>query len=192
MGESSNVDQKKYNRWIWILSIAIPVVVALLFTVRIPGVERLGFLPPIYASINAFTAFMLIMALIQIKQGNRKAHELFMKIAIGLSVVFLALYVAYHMTSDSTKFGDINGDGILSDTESQALGAIKYVYYFLLLTHILLSITVIPFVLVTYVRALRGDFKMHKKIAKITFPLWLYVAITGVIVFLMISPYYPN
>ncbi|MGK0386512.1 MAG: putative membrane protein [Patiriisocius sp.] len=184
--------KKKYNTWIWVLSIAIPAAVAILFTVRIPGVERMGFLPPIYASINAFTAFVLIMALIKIKQGDRKAHEGFMKLAIVLSVVFLVLYVAYHMTSDSTKFGDINGDGLVSDLESEALGTIKYVYYFLLLSHILLSVTIIPFVLVTYVRAINGDFKMHKKIARITFPLWLYVAITGVIVFIMISPYYPN
>jgi putative membrane protein len=184
--------KKKYNIWIWVLSIVIPAAVAILFTVRIPGLERMGFLPPIYASINAFTALVLIVALIKIKQGHRKAHEGFMKLAIGLSVVFLVLYVAYHMTSDSTKFGDANGDGLVSDLESQALGTIKYVYYFLLLSHILLSVTIIPFVLVTYVRAINGDFKMHKKIARITFPLWLYVAITGVIVFIMISPYYPN
>lgn len=183
--------KNKYNLWIWIVSIAIPVVVAILFTLRIPGVERMGFLPPIYATVNALTAIVLIMALIQIKKGNRKTHERFMKIAIGLSVLFLLMYVVYHMTSDSTKFGDTDGDGILSDLESSALGAIKYVYYFILFSHILLSVTVIPFVLVTYVRAINGDFKMHKKIARVTFPLWLYVAVTGVIVYLMISPYYP-
>ena len=182
--------KNKYNLWIWIVSIAIPVVVAILFTVRIPGIERMGFLPPIYATVNALTAIVLIMAIIEIKKGNRKTHERFMKLAIGLSVIFLLMYVAYHMTSDSTKFGDTNGDGTLSDIESSALGVVKYVYYFLLFSHILLSVTVIPFVLITYVRAINGDFKMHKKIAKITFPLWLYVAITGVVVYLMISPYY--
>lgn len=182
--------KSKYTLWIWILSIVIPVAVAILFTVRIPGVERMGFLPPIYASVNALTAAVLIIALYHIKQGNRNAHETFMKLAIGLSVLFLLMYVVYHMTSDSTKFGDTNADGLVSEIESQALGAIRYVYYLLLITHITLSVTVIPFVLVTYVRAIRGDFKMHKKIARITFPLWLYVAVTGVIVFLMISPYY--
>jgi len=91
-------------------------------------------------------------------------------------VLFLVLYVLYHMTSDSTTYG---GEG-----------AIRYVYFFLLISHILLSIVVIPFVLVTYVRAISGKFKMHKKIARITFPLWLYVAVTGVIVYFMISPYY--
>ena len=168
--------KNKYNLWIWIISIVVPVAVAVLFTVRIPGVERMGFLPPIYATINALTAVILIISVIQIKKGNRKNHEFLMKTAILLSLLFLLLYIAYHMTSDSTKYG---GDGIL-----------RYLYYFILITHIMLSITVIPFVLITYVRAITGKFEKHKAIARITFPLWLYVAITGVIVYVMISPYY--
>lgn len=167
---------KKYNIWIWILSIAIPIVVAILFSVRIPGVERLGFLPPIYATINGIVSILLILALIQIKKGNVKNHERLMKTNIILSALFLIMYVAYHMTSDSTTFG---GEG-----------AIRYIYFFILITHILLSITVIPFVLITYVRAISGNYALHKKIARITFPIWLYVAVTGVIVYLMISPYY--
>lgn len=169
--------QKKYNIWIWILSIAIPVVVAILFTVRIPNVERLGFLPPIYATINAITALLLVTAVYQVKKGNHKLHKKLMITAITCSVLFLAMYVAYHMTSDSTPFG---GEGW-----------IRTVYFVLLISHILLSITVIPFVLITYVRAISGNFEMHKKIARITFPIWLYVAVTGVIVYVMISPYYP-
>ncbi|MCW8981880.1 MAG: DUF420 domain-containing protein [Altibacter sp.] len=176
MSQISTSTSKKYTVWIWILSIAIPLAVAVLFTIRIPGVERLGFLPPIYASINALTAVLLVTAVIQIRRGNRIAHERLMKINIMLSVIFLVMYVAYHMTSDSTPFG---GEGV-----------IRYVYYFILLSHILLSIVVIPFVLITYVRAISGNFFAHKKIARITFPLWLYVAVTGVIVYLMISPYY--
>tara|TARA_B110000208_G_scaffold42870_1_gene56686 strand:- start:742 stop:1272 length:531 start_codon:yes stop_codon:yes gene_type:complete len=168
--------KNKYNLWIWIISIVVPVAVAILFTVRIPGVERMGFLPPIYATINALTAVILIISVIQIKKGNRKNHEFLMKTAILLSLLFLLLYIAYHMTSDSTKYG---GDGI-----------VKYLYYFILITHIMLSITVIPFVLITYVRAITGKFEKHKAIARITFPLWLYVAITGVVVYVMISPYY--
>jgi putative membrane protein len=191
MTTNTSAPKNKYNIWIWIVSIAIPIVVALLFTIRIPGLERMGFLPPIYAFVNALTALVLIMALFQIKKGNRKTHERFTKLAIGLSVLFLLMYVAYHMSSDSTRFGDTNRDGLLSVAESSVIGAIKYVYYFILFSHILLSVTVIPFVLVTYVRAINGDFKMHKKIARVTFPLWLYVAVTGVIVYLMISPYYP-
>ncbi len=170
------LDDKKYNKLIVALSIIIPVAVAILFGVRIPNVEPLSFLPPIYATINGLTAVILVVALIAIKKKNIVLHENLMTTALWCSVAFLVMYVAYHMTSDSTKFG---GEG-----------AIKYVYYFILLSHILLSIIVIPFVLITYVRAITNNFEKHKKIAKITFPLWLYVAVTGVIVYIMISPYY--
>jgi putative membrane protein len=176
MSQMVSETSKKYTIWIWILSIAIPVVVAILFTVRIPGIERIAYLPPIYAAINGLTAVLLLTAVFQIKKGNKLVHERLMKSCIVLSVLFLGMYVTYHMTSDSTTYG---GQGI-----------IRYVYFFILISHIILSILVIPFVLVTYVRAISGNFKMHKKIAKITFPLWLYVAITGVIVYIMISPYY--
>ena len=99
-----------------------------------------------------------------------------MKICIGCSAVFLVMYVAYHMTSDSTPYG---GEGV-----------IRMVYFFILITHIVLSIAVVPFVLFTFSRALSGNFERHKALAKFTFPIWLYVAVTGVIVYLMISPYY--
>jgi putative membrane protein len=174
---STTDTSKKYNIWIWILSIVIPIAVAVLFTIRIPNVERLGFLPPIYATINGLTAILLIISVIQIKKGNRQAHEFLMKTCIVLSVLFLLMYVAYHMTSDSTSYG---GEGF-----------IRYLYLFILLSHILLSVIVIPFVLITYVRGITSNFKAHKKIARITFPIWLYVAVTGVIVYIMISPYYP-
>ena len=169
------LDEKKYNKLIIALSIIIPVAVAILFGIKI-DLELPVFLPPIYATINAITALILILAVVQIKKGNRQGHEKLIKFAIVLSVLFLVLYVLYHMTSDSTPFG---GEG-----------AIKYIYYFILLTHILLSIVVIPFVLITYVRGITNNIEKHKKIAKITFPLWLYVAVTGVIVYVMISPYY--
>jgi putative membrane protein len=178
----NKISEKKYNVWITILSIAIPLVVAILFKVKLRDlgfdVKPLSFLPPIYATINGITAIVLVWAVISIKNGKRKLHENLMKTAIALSVAFLGMYVAYHMTSEATKYG---GDGIL-----------KLVYFFILITHITLSIITIPLVLVTYVRALAEKFDKHKKIAKITFPIWLYVAVTGVIVYLMISPYYAN
>ncbi len=183
--------EKKQNRIIVTLSIVIPLAVAALFTIRIPGVERLGFLPPIYASTNAITSILLVFAVIQIKKGNRIMHEKLIKAAMLLSVLFLLLYVAYHATADATKFGDTNYDGIVDAAEKLAIGSTAYIYYFLLLTHILLSIVVIPFVLITYARASNENFEQHKKIAKYTFPLWLYVAASGVVVYLMISPYYP-
>ncbi|EGV42691.1 DUF420 domain-containing protein [Bizionia argentinensis JUB59] len=174
---NSNVQaEQKYNKWIIILSVVIPIVVAVLFGVKIPNVEPLTFLPPIYATINAFTALVLVASFLAITNGKRKLHEKLMKLAIMLSVAFLAMYVAYHMTSDSTKYG---GEGV-----------IKYVYYVILLLHIVLSIVVIPFVLITYVRAITNNIERHKTIARITFPLWLFVAVSGVVVFIMISPYY--
>ncbi len=188
--------EKKYNIWIVILSITIPLVVALLFTVKLKdfgyNVTPLSFLPPIYATINGITAILLVSAVWAIKNGKRDLHERLMKIAIGCSVAFLGMYVAYHMTADSTKFGDTNFDGQVDLAETAKLGIMRYVYFFILITHIILSIIIIPFVLVTYVRALSRSFERHKKIARITYPIWLYVAVTGVIVYLMISPYYAN
>ena len=179
--ENSNLE-KNFKTPIIIVSIIIPVAVVLLFSIRLKdfgiNVEPLSFLPPIYATINGITAALLVSAVVAIKKGNRAIHEKLMTTAIVCSVVFLIMYVAYHMTADPTKFG---GEG-----------AIKYVYFFLLLTHIALSVTIIPLVLFTYVKALAGQFDNHKKLAKITFPLWLYVAVTGVIVYLMIAPYYAN
>jgi putative membrane protein len=179
--KSNNLEQK-FNKVIIIISILIPVIVALLFTVKLKDygyrVEPLSFLPPIYATINGLTAIVLIGGVIAIKKGKRALHERLMTSAIALSVVFLVMYVAYHMTSDSTKFG---GEG-----------AVKFIYFFILISHILLSIAVIPMVLITYVRALSERFDRHKKMARITFPIWLYVAVTGVVVYLMISPYYVN
>jgi putative membrane protein len=176
----SNSLEKKYSSLIIFVSVLIPVAVALLFMVKLKdfgiNVTPLSFLPPIYAAINGLTALVLVAGVLAIKNGKRKLHKQLMTAAIGLSLAFLVMYIAYHMTTDSTKFG---GEGI-----------IKYVYFFILITHIILSIIVIPLVLVTYVRALAQVFDKHKKIAKITFPIWLYVAVTGVVVYLMIAPYY--
>ena len=189
-----NSVENKFNKSIIVVSILIPIVVAILFSVKLKdfgiNVEPLSFLPPIYASINGITAILLITAVMAIKNGNRKRHEQLMTIALGCSVAFLLMYVAYHLTADSTVFGDVNHNGKLDLEEKTSLGPIRYVYYFILLTHILLSIAIIPLVLFTYVRALSKRFDKHKKLAKITFPLWLYVAVTGVVVYLMISPYY--
>ena len=166
---------KKYNRIIVILSVAIPLVVAVLFGVKL-DLELPVFLPPIYASTNAITAVVLILALWAIKSNKKALHERLMKTAVVLSALFLIMYVLYHMTSDSTSYG---GEGFM-----------KYIYYLVLISHILLSIVVIPFVLITFVRAITNDIERHKKIARITWPLWLYVTISGVIVYLMIFPYY--
>jgi putative membrane protein len=173
------VEQKKepYKKLIIALSVVIPVAVAVLFGVKVPGYD-LSFLPPIYASMNGITAVLLIAAVVAIKNGKRVLHERLIKICMLCSALFLVMYVLYHMTSDSTPFG--------------GTGPIRYVYFVILISHILLSVIVIPFVLFSYVRALSGNFARHRKLAKVTFPIWLYVAVTGVIVYLMISPYYPQ
>lgn len=172
----SEHEEVRYKKLIIALSVVIPLAVAALFGIKIPNVEPLTFLPPIYAGINGLTAVLLIVALIAIKKKNVSLHEKLIKTSMGLSATFLVMYVAYHMTSDSTPYG---GEG-----------ALKYLYFFILITHIVLSIVIIPFVLITFSRALSKQFDLHKKIARFAFPLWLYVAITGVVVYLMISPYY--
>ncbi|MCM4154340.1 DUF420 domain-containing protein [Arenibacter sp. N53] len=168
--------EKKFNKIINLVSIVIPLVVAILFGVKLPNVEPLSFLPPIYASVNGLTAILLVIAVIAVKNGRLELHQKLMTSCVLLSLAFLIMYVAYHMTSDSTSFG---GEGV-----------VKYIYFFILITHILLSIVIIPLVLRTYAKAYLKNYEAHRKLAKITFPLWLYVAVTGVVVYLMISPYY--
>jgi len=166
----------KYKNLIIVVSILIPIVVLVLFNIRITSLPQLTFLPPIYATINGITAILLLAALYSIKNKKIKQHEILMKTSIFLSLIFLVMYILYHMTTDPTPYG---GEGI-----------IRTFYFFILISHITLSVFIVPLVLITYVRAISKMFDKHKKIARITFPIWLYIAITGVIVYLMISPYY--
>jgi putative membrane protein len=167
---------KAYNAIIIVVSILIPVVVAVLSRVRIPNMAPLDMLPPIYAIINGATAILLVVAVMQIKRGNKRKHQVLMKINILLSLLFLIMYIAYHVTSEMAIYG---GEGI-----------IRYVYYVILASHIILSGILVPLVLLTYKHAALGEYLKHRKLAKITFPIWFYVAVTGVVVYLMISPYY--
>jgi putative membrane protein len=173
MEEKSTEEIAKFRKLIIGVSIIIPIAVAVLFGVKIDGVD-LSFLPPIYATINGVTALFLIAALIAIKNKKVVLHQRLVQICLLLSLLFLLAYVAYHMTSESTPYG----------------GDYKGLYYFILISHIALSIIVIPFVLFTYLHAFSANFDKHKKLAKIAFPIWLYVAITGVVVYVMISPFY--
>lgn len=174
--DSLALKQKRFNRGITIVSVVIPLLVAILFGVKIPNVKPLVFLPPVYASINGLTAVLLLVAVWAIKNGKQRLHQMLMSSCIILSALFLLMYVAYHMTSASTAYG---GTGFL-----------RVLYYFILISHILFSIAIIPLVLKTYARAYLRTFESHRKLARITFPIWLYVAVTGVIVYLMIAPYY--
>ncbi len=180
---------KQTKQLIIVASIAIPVVVALLFGIKIDGID-LSFLPGIYAGINALTAVVLIISFWAIKNQKRELHRSLMRFALLLSLLFLVLYVAYHITSDPTVYGDSNGDGTKDILERSQLGFDLYVYYFFLITHVTLSIAVVPLVLFSYLYAWQGDYERHKKWTRFTFPIGLDVAITGVIVYFMIAPYF--
>ncbi|MFN8346480.1 MAG: DUF420 domain-containing protein [Spirosomataceae bacterium] len=170
---------KKYNRLINVIAVAIPVVVAVLLNPRIPKVE-LGewtkILPHLNGLINSLTTVSLLIGFYFIKQKNIAAHRLMMTISFSLGSVFLVSYVLYHLSNESTPFG---GEGI-----------IRPIYYFLLISHIVLSIGVVWFVLKAIYYAFSNQIGLHKKAVKWAFPIWLYVSITGVIVYLMIAPYY--
>jgi len=171
----NNQIEKKYKKLVIALSVIIPLAVAALFGIKIPGYD-FSFLPPIYSLINGCVAVLLVLAVVAIKNKNQKRHRLFIRFAILGSLLFLVGYILYHATSGDTKFG---GQGI-----------VRYVYFFILISHIVLSIAVIPMVMLTYLKGWANNLEAHRKLAKYTFPLWLYVAVTGPIIYLMIRPYY--
>jgi putative membrane protein len=154
----------------------------------------LGFDVHIFATINAFVnatiAVVLIAALIAVKKKNYELHKKFMMTALVLSIFFLLSYIAHHLLAGEAKFGDVNHDGIVDDAEKLAVGSIRIVYLIILATHIILAAVILPFILFTAYRGLTGEFPAHKKLARITWPLWFYVAVTGPVVYFMISPYY--
>ena len=166
----------KHKPLIIILSLVVPILVGLLYiTPKFTGFE-IDFLPLVNALINGTVFFVLIFAINAIKNGNKALHQKLIYFSLALSTIFLLSYVIHHATHDPVSYG---GEGFL-----------KYFYYFILISHITLSAIIIPLVLVTLSRALKENFAGHKKIAKITFPIWLYVAATGVLVYILISPYY--
>lgn len=164
---------KSFKRLIVTLSIVIPLAVALLFGIKVEGLD-FSFLPPIYATINGITAFILVSAVVAVKSKKIKLHQNLMKTALVFSLMFLVLYVLYHISSESTSYR----------------GGFPEIYYTILISHIILSIVVVPLVLFTYFYAWQGDYERHKKWTRFSFPIWLYVAITGVAVYLLIAPYY--
>ncbi len=178
---------------IYLISILIPLVVA--FLIYFPA--KLGLagdwvklLPGLHATVNSLTVLTLVAAFISIKKGNIKLHRTFMFASLFLGVLFLLSYVLYHSSVESVKFGDLNFDGELSEEELLKAGTSRTVYLVILASHILLSILVVPFVLFAFYYALTNQIERHKKIVKFTYPVWLYVSITGVIVYFLIKPYY--
>lgn len=187
---------KKGNRYltlIWILSVVIPVVVGvLLFMPAKTGArsEWVSILPHFNAILNSLTAVALIAGFIFIRRQQIAYHRLSMLTAFSMGTLFLISYVIYHSSAPSTVFGDVSGNGFLEESERLQLGSMRMIYLIILLSHILLAIVVVPFVLIALYHALTNRFDKHKKIVKYTLPIWLFVSISGVIVYLMISPYY--
>ena len=163
----------------WVLTAVVLGLVGLMRTVRIPLPEGMSFafLPPVHAVLNSLVAVALLVAIVAIKQGKVRLHRGAIFAAMALSIGFLLCYVAYHFTTEETRYG--------------GTGAMKGVYLFLLITHIVLAGISLPFILFTFISGWTNRFAAHRRLAKWVFPMWLYVAVTGPICYLMLKPYYP-
>lgn len=185
-------NDRKANILIWIFSAIVFLAVTILDRIEL-NVD-LGFDPHIFARlsalVNSAVSILLLLALWMVKQKKIQAHKNTMLFTMVLSVLFLVFYIAHHLFTGETKFGDLNHDGVLDSAEISAAGSLRYVYYFIISTHITLAGIVMPFVLFSAYRGLTAEYDKHKKLVRYTFPVWLYVAITGVVVYAMISPYY--
>jgi putative membrane protein len=177
-----------------IYTVSFVVFAAVVFLSKYKLELNLGFDVHVFAKanaiINSMVAVLLLAGLFTVKQKKYELHKKIMLTAISLSVLFLLSYIAHHLLAGDTKYGDINHDGTLSIDEKTLAGNLRMVYYFILITHIPLAAIILPFILFTAYRALTGEYDKHKKLVRITWPVWFYVAVTGVIVYLMISPYY--
>ena len=185
-------NDKQAKIFIWTVSIVVFVAVAILSKLKL-NVD-LGFDPHLFAKANAIinfiVTFFLLAGLWAVKSQKYLLHKRIMIAAIVLSILFLVSYICHHLFAAETKFGDIDHNGIVSADEKTLGGSLRIIYYFILATHIPLAGIILPFILFTAYRSLTGEYQRHKKLARITWPVWLYVAITGVVVYLMISPYY--
>lgn len=187
---------KKNDRKASVLILVFSVIVfaAIVILSRVKVEADLGFDVHLFALLNALinscVTILLVLALIAVKQKKYLAHKNLMLTAMSLSILFLVSYICHHLLAGDTRFGDINHDGIITEAEKEGAGSLRIIYYIILGTHIPLAGIILPFILFTAYRALIGEYAAHKKLARITWPVWLYVAITGVVVYVMISPYY--
>lgn len=185
-------NDRKARTLILLFSFVVFAVIVLLGRFKLN--VQLPFNVHIFAQINAFVnsliAVLLVAALIAVKRQQYSTHKVIMLFALALSVIFLVSYIAHHLLAGEARFGDANHDGQLSNDEIAAVGSIRYIYYVILGTHIMLAAVILPFILFTAYRALIGEYPQHKKLARYTWPLWFYVAVTGPVVYFMISPYY--
>lgn len=192
LAPSIEKNEKKARVIIFSVSIIVFIAVAVLSKVKLE--VDLPFNVHVFATINAvinsLVCICLVAGLIAVKQQNYLLHKKIMLTAIVLSVFFLLSYIAHHLLAGETKFGDVDHNGIVSPEEKEIAGSMRMIYYFLLLTHIPLAAIILPFILFTAYRALSADYDKHKKLTRVTWPLWFYVAVSGVVIYLMISPYY--
>jgi putative membrane protein len=185
--------ERKLNIAAWIITVAVLFLVGLMRYVKIPlpdGVS-LSFLPPFHATVNALTAVVLILAYYYIRTNHMEMHRKAIYVAMGLSLLFLLSYVAYHFTSPEVLYGDTNHDGVVDAAEKAAVAGARTFYLVLLISHITLAGLILPFILFTFIRAYTGQYSRHRQMARWVFPLWLYVALTGPICYFMLAPYYP-
>jgi putative membrane protein len=179
---------------IFIFTVSIVVFVAVVILSKVKLEVNLPFNIHVFATFNAIingtVAVLLVVGLFSVKQKKYELHKKIMLAAILLSVLFLLSYIAHHLLAGDTRYGDLNHDGILSDEEKLSAGSMRMVYYFLLITHIPLAGIILPFILFTAYRALIGEYSKHRKLTRFTWPVWFYVAVTGVLVYWMIHPYY--
>lgn len=191
--EKSRKLRRQLNIAAWIITVVVLLLVGLMRRIKIPLPEGWDFsmLPPFHATLNALTAVVLLIAFYYIKQKKITAHQRAIYVAMGLSVLFLLSYVAYHFTMPEVQFGDLDHDGILTAGELSAVAGIRPFYLILLISHITLAGLILPFILFTFIRAYTGQYERHRKMARWVFPIWLYVAVTGPICYYMLMPYYP-
>lgn len=175
----------------WVFSAIVLILVFVMREVKIPIDWNVDFLPAVNATLNALTAVALLFSLYFVKQGQYVYHRNSNAVALGLSVIFLLCYVAYHFTTAEVLFGDADQNGVLSEAERAAVSGTRPWYLVILISHITLAGILLPFILLTTVRALAGKWAMHRKMARYVWPLWFYVAITGPVVYLMLRSYYP-
>ena len=179
---------------ILIYTVSMAVFAAVVFLSKYKLNVDLGFDVHVFAKanaiINSLVAVLLVVGLVTVKQKKYLLHKRIMLAAIMLSVLFLVSYIAHHLLAGDTRFGDLNHDGIISVDEKATAGGLRIFYYFILITHIPLAAIILPFILFTAYRALTGEYEKHKKLVRVTWPVWFYVAISGVLVYLLICPYY--
>lgn len=185
---------KKLGVIAWILTGVVLILVGMMrrpeLKIPLPDGFSFDFLPPVHAVLNSLVAVALVIALAAVKQGKILLHRNAIYAAMLLSVGFLLCYVAYHFTTTETLFGDSNGDGVVDAAEKAAVGGARAGYLILLISHIVLAGVSLPFILFTFIAGFTNRFAAHRRLAKWVFPVWLYVAVTGPICYLMLKPYY--